>query len=165
MRNLRRNLMFTFMAALGFINVMNTPQAQASDWGCRVLLCASNPAGWQNISECRPPMIKLIRCLAKTNPCSWPTCPEAGTGGPGFEPFAACPAGTTPGQSGREGGFVAAANGSSCGRNTGVRTTRDGDSDEQWIITGRPRNPNPYYFDIPNSNTGQTERFRFNLNV
>lgn len=164
MRNLKRNIMFGFVAMLGFINIMNTPQAQASDWGCRVLLCASNPAGWQTIATCRPPMEKLIRCLSKTNPCSWPTCPEAGTGGPGYEPYAACPTGTSPVRQTRDDGVVADARGTSCGRSTGVINTRDGDSNVITIVQSRPLNTDPYFFDIKNTD-GQTERFRFNLRL
>lgn len=47
--------------------------AQAEDmWGCEVLLCLSNPAGPTAVSECKPPITKLWRHLAKGG--SFPTC-------------------------------------------------------------------------------------------
>lgn len=50
-------------------------------WGCEVLLCLANPNGPRAVSECRPPIDKLFKCLAKPHhPCKFPTCPMAGEG-------------------------------------------------------------------------------------
>lgn len=50
-------------------------------WGCEVLLCLANPNGPRAVSECRPPIDKLFKCLADPkHPCKFPTCPMAGEG-------------------------------------------------------------------------------------
>lgn len=49
-------------------------------WGCEVLLCLANPNGPRAVSECKPPIDKLFKCLAKPHPCSFPQCPMAGEG-------------------------------------------------------------------------------------
>ncbi|WP_308515246.1 TrbM/KikA/MpfK family conjugal transfer protein [uncultured Turicimonas sp.] len=49
-------------------------------WGCEVLLCLANPNGPRAVSECRPPIDKLFKCLSKRHPCSFPQCPMAGEG-------------------------------------------------------------------------------------
>lgn len=81
--------------------------AEASDWGCEVLLCMSNPAGPKAVSECVPPINKLYSELRKGRP--FPTCNlmSAGTGSttlPGSptswaemksDYYDFCPAGTT----------------------------------------------------------------------
>jgi hypothetical protein len=45
--------------------------ANASEWGCKVVLCLSNPGGPTEYSECRPPIEKLWKHLAKGG--SFPT--------------------------------------------------------------------------------------------
>lgn len=47
-------------------------KARADEWGCQVILCISNPAGATQYAECRPPINKLWRWLAKGR--SFPTC-------------------------------------------------------------------------------------------
>lgn len=78
---------------------------QRDDWGCQVLLCLANPNGPEAVSECRPPIERLWRQLARGKP--FPTCNLAsGPGGrsyasPGYSLYDACPQGTTeatPGQ-------------------------------------------------------------------
>ncbi|CAN7622758.1 hypothetical protein [Pararhizobium sp. LjRoot238] len=61
-------------------------KAQASDWGCQVVLCLSNPGGPTQFAECRPPIQKLWRELAKGH--SFPTCSGVGfhSSRPGYEP-------------------------------------------------------------------------------
>lgn len=49
-------------------------------WGCEVLLCLANPNGPKAVSECRPPIDKLFKCLSKPHPCHFPQCPMAGAG-------------------------------------------------------------------------------------
>ena len=58
--------------------VVGSP-AHANDYGCRVLLCLSNPGGPMEYSECVPPITRLYRDLARGRPM--PTCPEAGFNG------------------------------------------------------------------------------------
>ena len=50
--------------------------AQASDYGCQVLLCLSNPGGPTQYAACVPPIAKLWRDLATGG--SFPTCSEGG---------------------------------------------------------------------------------------
>ena len=69
------------------------------DWGCEVLLCLANPAGPTAVSECRPPIHKLWRHLAKGR--AFPTCtmatgPEGGSyARMGYSHYDPCPPGTT----------------------------------------------------------------------
>jgi hypothetical protein len=49
--------------------------AQASDHGCTVVMCLSNPAGPTAVSECMAPIKKLWRDLSKGR--AFPSCDEA----------------------------------------------------------------------------------------
>jgi hypothetical protein len=49
--------------------------SQASDYGCRVLMCLANPAGPTAVAQCVPPITQLWRDLARLRP--FPTCDEA----------------------------------------------------------------------------------------
>ncbi|WP_454887798.1 hypothetical protein [Sphingomonas oryzagri] len=53
--------------------------AVASDWGCQVLLCLSNPGGPTQYAACVPPVTKLWQALATGHP--FPTCIEGGVSG------------------------------------------------------------------------------------
>lgn len=88
------------MGATTWIGVPD--RAVASRWGCEILLCASssNPS-WRDVKSCHPPMNRLISAMRRPG-FSWPTCPEAGTGKPGFEAYGDCPAGWTVGHSSHE---------------------------------------------------------------
>lgn len=48
----------------------------ASDWGCQVLLCLSNPGGPTQYSACVPPITKLYETLAMGG--GFPSCSEGG---------------------------------------------------------------------------------------
>lgn len=50
--------------------------AHASDWGCQVLLCLSNPGGATQYPACVPPITKLWRQLAMGG--AFPTCTGGG---------------------------------------------------------------------------------------
>lgn len=50
--------------------------AAASDWGCQVLLCLSNPGGPTQYAACVPPITKLWDQLATGH--AFPTCVEGG---------------------------------------------------------------------------------------
>lgn len=146
------------LAALAY----SAAPSQASEFGCKVLLCAAsqNPS-WRGVPYCVPPMTKLISMLKRGK--SWPTCPEGGTGKPGYEPYAACPKGWSVGSSSTN------SNDSQCVKRvcTTRYTYRGHDSqndDENCIKTmARPRRANPYFFDIRNDDTKVKERFYFNL--
>lgn len=146
--------------------------AQASEFGCTVLLCAAsqNPS-WHGVPSCVPPMTKLISML--NHGASWPTCPEGGTGKPGYEEYAACPTGWRVGYSDQghngnmsvpdrceknvcNGGFYS---------NKGISSFSGHDSGGNSCTQSiqRPRRSDPYYFDIMNSAKGAKERFFFNL--
>ena len=71
--------------------------ARASDYGCTVLLCLSNPNGPQAVAECVSPIEQLKRDLRNRKP--FPECEEAD--GKAYarpapaSPYDACPAGTS----------------------------------------------------------------------
>jgi hypothetical protein len=74
-------------------SVAASANAQASQYGCTVLLCLSNPAGPTAVAECVPPIRQLWRDLARGRP--FPTCEEAnGSALAGLvtEPYDPCPA-------------------------------------------------------------------------
>lgn len=69
--------------------------AQADDlWGCKVLLCLSDPRGPTTEKECRPPIEKLWDHLKKGH--SFPSCNQAGNNyaRPTRAEYAMCPTGT-----------------------------------------------------------------------
>jgi len=137
-------------------------RAEASEWGCQVLLCASssNPA-WRGVPACHPPMYRLISAMGKWG-FAWPTCPEAGTGRPGYEAYDECPAGWSVRSSNQEHGTgrddlcVQVRN--SCPLGFGGR-----DGCEQMLTMPRPLRDDPYYFDIKHDD-GNVTRHWFNLN-
>ena len=142
--------------------------ATASDWGCKVLLCAAsdNPS-WQSVPSCLPPMYKLIACKFKTfGACPWPTCPEGGAGKPSYEKYADCPAGWTPQSSsstgsGRSELDVCVQRRSDCGAKLKQGAGLTGLS----CIASMPRplRTKPYNFQIRNSQTNQVETHWFSL--
>lgn len=141
--------------------VLLSDRAGASEWGCTVLLCASssNPA-WRGIPACHPPMYRLISAM-KGWGFSWPTCPEAGTGRPGYEAYKDCPAGWTAGYGNQNHGTgqqdlcIQVRN--KCPSGFGGR-----DGCEQTITMPRPLREDPYYFDLRHDN-GKVTRHWFNL--
>ena len=133
----------------------------ASQWGCEVLLCASssNPT-WREVPACRPPMYRLISAMRSWS-FSWPTCPEAGTGRPGYEAFGDCPTGWNIGYSNQEHGGGQA---DQCVqvRNTCPSGFHGSDDCQQTITMPRPMREDPYYFDIRDDD-GAITRHWFNL--
>ncbi|MEZ2127901.1 MULTISPECIES: hypothetical protein [unclassified Sinorhizobium] len=69
------------------VYLISGSKARADDWGCQVILCLSNPGGPTEYAECRPPIQKLWRELAKGH--SFPTCSGVGfrSSRPGYEPY------------------------------------------------------------------------------
>lgn len=141
---------------------LGTPnEAAASQWGCEVLLCASSSdPSWRGIPACHPPMYRLISAMRSWN-FSWPTCPEAGMGRPGYEIYDECPAGWSVGYGNQDHGggqpdlCVQARN--TCPAGFGGR-----DDCQQTITMPRPLRDDPYYFDIRHDD-GTVTRHWFNL--
>ncbi|OWK24242.1 hypothetical protein AJ87_23750 [Rhizobium yanglingense] len=86
MKNL---LIRTFVALLNTSPsyLISGSYARADDWGCEVILCLSNPGGATQFTECRPPIEKLWRELAKGN--AFPSCNGHGftASAPGYAPY------------------------------------------------------------------------------
>lgn len=97
-----------FAASIMTVATGFSQAAHADDWGCQVLLCLSDPRGPTTEAECRPPIQKLWRHLAKGR--SFPSCslagsPDDGTGSFArliHDPYDPCPEGLVP-----AGGYVA----------------------------------------------------------
>ncbi len=152
------------LTAAGFASPVS-----ADEWGCEVLLCASssNPS-WRGVPSCHPPMTRLISAMKKPD-FKWPICEEAGTGSPGHERYEECPAGYQVGSSQDRHGFAG-------GRDLCIKTVDmcqgnvhgryNSDRQQgciQTISIPRPLRSEPYYFDIKNDTSGQTERHWFEL--
>jgi hypothetical protein len=135
--------------------------AEASEWGCEVLLCASstNPA-WRGVPACYPPMHRLISAM-KSWGFSWPTCPEAGTGKPGYEAYEECPAGWSVSSSNQDHG---AAQQDICVQFRNICDSRSGGRAgcKQTVTMPRPLRQDPYYFDI-RQHDGNVTRHWFSL--
>jgi len=65
----------TLVGLVALVSVFGTSNAQASDYGCRVLLCLANPAGPTAVAQCVPPITQLWRDLSRGR--AFPTCDEA----------------------------------------------------------------------------------------
>lgn len=78
---------FVAAATVASFSLVFDSKARADDWGCQVILCLSNPGGPTQYAECRPPIQKLWRHLAKGR--SFPTCSGVGfrSSRPGYEPY------------------------------------------------------------------------------
>ena len=70
-----RKVTFSLLALAAGLTL--TSSAQASDYGCKVLLCLANPAGPTAVAQCVPPITQLWRDLARVPPNPFPTCDEA----------------------------------------------------------------------------------------
>lgn len=67
--------------------LISESHARADDWGCQVILCLSNPGGPTQYAECRPPIEKLWRELARGR--AFPSCSGVGfrASRPRYEPY------------------------------------------------------------------------------
>lgn len=90
------------MKRLLFISIMALSSSVfASEYGCKVLLCLSDPRGPTTESECVPPIHQLYRDLEKGRP--FPTC-DMSDGNDGsqnyakevYDPYDPCPEGMKP---------------------------------------------------------------------
>jgi hypothetical protein len=157
----------TISFCVSILGAAGSPAA-ASDWGCKVLLCAAsdNPS-WQSVPSCLPPMYKLIACKFKTfGACPWPTCPEGGAGKPGYAKYEECPSGWTPQASsstgsGRSELDLCVQRRSDCSAHIKQGAGLQGLS----CISSMPRpmRTKPYNFQITNSQTNQVETHWFSL--
>lgn len=67
----------TTVAIASVVGVGMVPApAHASDWGCQVLLCLSNPGGATQYPACVPPITKLWKQLSIGG--AFPTCTGGG---------------------------------------------------------------------------------------
>jgi hypothetical protein len=134
------------------------PRAKAGEWGCEVLLCASssNPS-WHAVPSCHPPMDRLIAAMGSWD-FSWPTCPEAGMGRPGYERYGDCPAGWTIGYS--QSGRASRGEPDLCTKSSGPCATRNGCNDA--VSMARRLRSDPYYFDVQTGD-GSMSRHWFDL--
>lgn len=64
------------LASAAMLVTFTPAPALASDYGCQVLLCLSNPGGPTQYSQCVPPIAKLWRELAQGK--AFPTCTGGG---------------------------------------------------------------------------------------
>ncbi|OTP75383.1 hypothetical protein [Caballeronia sordidicola] len=97
---MKQLLLSLFLITAGFGNNV----AQASEYGCKVLLCLANPnsnGGPMGVTECRPPISQLYHDLAHGKP--FPTCDlaDGNNASQNFAkqvnaPYDPCPAGTIP---------------------------------------------------------------------
>lgn len=159
MNGVRLTATATILAAATWMSVPG--RAEASEWGCEVLLCASssNPA-WRGVPACHPPMYRLISAM-KGWGFSWPTCPEAGTGKPGYEAYDECPSGWSVGSSDQDHG---GGQGDLCiqVRNRCPSGYGGRDGCQETVTMPRPVREDPYYFDIT-AGDGKVTRHWFNL--
>lgn len=152
---------------LSILGAVGSP-AMASDWGCKVLLCAAsdNPS-WQSVPSCFPPMYKLIACKFKSfGACPWPTCPEGGAGKPSYEKYENCPAGWSAQASSSTGSSrseldVCVQRRSDCG----VKSKQGAGVTGISCIASMPRplRDKPYNFQVRNSQSNQIETHWFSL--
>lgn len=73
-----RNLLplVSCLALTGIASAAQQPGKMMSDkdtWACEVAMCLSNPSGPTAVAECRPPIEKMQREMAKGN--AIPKCP------------------------------------------------------------------------------------------
>lgn len=63
------------VAILPMLGVIAPTAARADVFGCTVLLCMMNPAGWALVPSCIQPVQTAFNLVARRQP--WPQCPEA----------------------------------------------------------------------------------------
>lgn len=83
------------LAVLAGLALAFVPAANASDYGCKVLLCLANPNGPTAVAECVDPINQLWDDLAHFRP--FPTCEMSGDSyaKPGYSYYDQCPNGTS----------------------------------------------------------------------
>lgn len=66
------------VAILPILGGLTPTPARADVFGCTVLLCMANPAGWASVPACIQPVQTAMNLRARRQP--WPQCPEAAAG-------------------------------------------------------------------------------------
>jgi len=175
------------IATVAFLVSSPPHRAFADEWGCEVLLCAASAdPSWHSVPQCHSPMGRLIQAMKKPG-FSWPTCPEGGSGKPGYERFEDCPPGWTATGGGsnphqqvglnplcmRTGNDCDAAKKrfqelserrlSKIDKDEVIRIYRNERKCEYVEYSARPRREKPYYFDVVNRTTASRQRFYFDL--
>jgi hypothetical protein len=159
MNLLRLSSIATILSTAAWVSIAD--RAEASEWGCEVFLCASssNPS-WRGVPACHPPMNRLISAMSKWG-FTWPTCPEAGTGRPGYEAYGDCPAGWSVGSTNRVHGggrdYLCVHIRNTCPSGFGRR-----DGCQETVTMPRPVRDDPYYFEVRHDD-GNVTRHWFNL--
>lgn len=169
-----KSLLFAAAAVAG-LSFLPT-QSQASEWGCQVLLCVSG--NWQAEPTCHPPMTKLIAAM-KLPGFSWPTCPSASSGAPGYQKYEQCPVGwrvasRVDSDRGQSEGDICKATKGTCGSDRGKIVNqskyRGGSSDRGTgscyveVEMPRPRKDKPYFIEYRDSDNKKQMSW-FNLNL
>lgn len=72
MRFSQRIKMFIYASVVGLSSLAAPLAAHADDWGCTVILCLADPRGPTTEPQCRPPIERLWRELARGR--GFPTC-------------------------------------------------------------------------------------------
>jgi len=86
---------------LGSLLFCSVTAASASDYGCKVLLCLSNPQGSTAVPQCEPPIRQLHEDLARGRPfpsCDMQSAPAASPTAwaqPSTSHYDPCPSGTS----------------------------------------------------------------------
>ena len=153
-------------AFLGLCGV-SPAMAQDAEFGCKVLLCAAatNPS-WGGIPYCVPVINDLFSRLARGD--GWPTCSSASSRPLSYQPYLACPAGSSSftdssgGQQGIAPNYVPDPNGSVCISAIAMQNSSDqcissqgqgGCTHPTPVTTQRPANPKPYSITITPTNS------------
>ena len=93
----------SFIALAITVGCLSSQVSKADDYGCTVFLCLAAPAdngGWQSISECVPPIKRMLRDLFLGK--GFPSCDFGGGDNQGnyvqynTSPYPPCPDGTSP---------------------------------------------------------------------
>lgn len=72
---MRKGHHLAVVAILPVLCCAGPASARADVFGCTVLLCMMNPAGWASVPSCIQPVQKAFNLVARRQ--SWPQCPEA----------------------------------------------------------------------------------------
>lgn len=138
----------------------------ADEWGCKLLLCLSNPAGWGSVPDCHPPVEKYLACAHLLfGACGFPTCPEGGGSGLSYQKFDDCPTGYTPAASDNSGGKGFGVSEQSICRSLQPTSCDSGTRDNTCTYSEieRPLKQMPYSINVTEKSTGEVKTYYFNF--